>query len=345
MNHIDLKYASFLASRVENFKIKSYTPYRANFRCPICGDSQKSKQKARGWVLEKDNSALYYCHNCGASLSLGNFLKTVDLGLYNDYVVDIALEKGYGRKKEEETKPLKPLETLIKKQPKFRKSGSPLLKIKKIGSLKADHPARKYLESRLIPTNQHHRLYYASKFNAWTNSLVPDKLNEKYDKPRLVIPFIDKDGNVFGYTGRAFDKESLRYVTIMLDENMPKIFGLDKVDFTHKYYVVEGGLDSLFLNNAVAMAGADGNTRGLQNTENAVFVFDNEPRNKEIVARMEKCFSRGYKVCIWPEHLTSKDINDMILSGLNSPQIQMIIDQNTFHGLQGKLKLSYWRKV
>ena len=342
MNHIDLKYASFLAARVENFKIKSHTPYKANFRCPLCGDSQKSKQKARGWVLEKDNSALYYCHNCGASLSLRNFLKTIDMGLYNDYVVDIALEKGYRVK--EEIKPLKGLETLVHKQPKFRKKGSPLLKIKKIGSLRVDHPARKYLESRKIPVNQHYRLYYASKFNAWTNSLIPDKLKEEYDIPRLVIPFIDKHGEVFGYTGRAFDPNALRYVTIMLDENMPKIFGLDKVDFSHKYYVVEGGLDSLFLNNAVAMAGADGNASGLDNTENAVFVFDNEPRNKEIVARMEKALDKGYKVCIWPSNIDDKDVNDMVLSDVKPVDVQMIIDMNTYSGLQGKLKLSEWRR-
>lgn len=343
MNHVDLKYASFLSSRLDKYTVKSLNPYRANVRCPICGDSQKSKLKARGWILEKDNSAIYYCHNCGASLSLRNFLKNVDTSLYNDYVVDLAIEKGY--KKKEEVEPKKPLDTLKMKQPKFRKSGSPLLKIKKIGSLKADHPARLYLDSRKIPINQHHRLYYASKFNAWTNSIISDKLSKQYDQPRLVIPFIDKNGELFGYTGRAFDPKALRYVTIMIDEDKPKIFGLDKVDFNKRYYVVEGGLDSLFLNNAVAMAGADGNLNGLENVNNAVMVFDNEPRNKEIVSRMEKCMSAGMKVCVWPSHLTSKDINDMVLSGLNSAKIQMIIDQNTYSGLEGKLALTIWKRI
>ena len=345
MNHIDLKYASFLSSRVEMFKIKSHTPYRANLRCPLCGDSQKSKMKTRGWILEKDNSAIYYCHNCGASMGLRNFLKSIDTALYNDYVIDLALEKGYGKKQEDKKEDIKPLDTLKLKQPKFRKSGSPLLKIKKIGSLPSNHPARKYLDSRKIPVNQHHRLYYASKFNAWTNTLLPNKLSNEYDQPRLVIPFIDKNGEVFGYTGRAFDPKALRYVTIMLDEDKPKVFGLDKVDFTERYYVVEGGLDSLFLSNAVAMAGADGNMSGLENIGNAVMVFDNEPRNKEIVARMEKAMNSGLKVCVWPSHLTSKDINDMILSGLNSAQIKMIIDKHTYSGLEGKLALTIWKRI
>ena len=130
----------------------------------------------------------------------------------------------------------------------------------------------------------------------------------------------------------------------MIDENMPKVFGLDDVDFTKTYYVAEGPIDSLFLSNAVAMAGADGNASGLENTESAVFIFDNEPRNKEIVARMEKCLDKGYKVCIWPKNVLQKDINDVILSGVTQASLELIIDNNTFSGLEGKLQLTYWRK-
>ena len=342
MNLVDLKYSGILSSRLDRYSIKSNMPYRANMRCPICGDSQKNKSKARGWILEKDNSAIYYCHNCGASMSMKNLLKRIDTNLYNDYIVDTALEKGLKVKKKAE---VKPLDTLVTKRPKFTKKGSPLLKIKKLGSLAADHPVRSYVNKRKIPTNKHYKLYYAPKFNAWVNSLVPDKLSEKYDEPRLVLPFIDKKNNVFGFQGRAFKKESIRYITIMLDEDMPKIFGLQDVNFDRTYYVVEGPIDSLFLNNCVAMAGADGNASGLESVENAIFVFDNEPRNKEIVARMEKALDKGYKVCIWPSNILDKDINDMILSGIKGVDIQMIIDQNSYSGLRGKLQLSEWRKV
>jgi transcription elongation factor Elf1 len=345
MNSIDLKYSGILSSRLEYFKIVSNSPYRANFRCPLCGDSQKSKTKRRGWILEKENSGIYYCHNCGASMGLRGFLKTFDENLFNDYVIDIALEKGYKKPKDRVEVKKKPLDTLQDKVPLYSKSGSPLLKIKKISSLPQNHPARDYVVSRKIPHNQHYKLYYASKFNAWTNTIIEDKLDASYDAPRLILPFIDRTGRLFGYTGRAFDKKSLRYLTIMIDENMPKMFGLNTVDFERRYYVVEGGLDSLFIDNAVAMAGADGNVGGLENVENAVFIFDNEPRNKEIVSRMEKCLDRGYKVCIWPDHVLDKDINDMILSGINNANIQLLIDQNTFKGLEGKLRLSYWRKV
>lgn len=341
MNLVDLKYAGILSTRLERYSVKSNTPYRANCRCPICGDSQKNKHKARGWILEKDNSAIYYCHNCGASLSLRNFLKHIDGNLFNEYVVDIALEKGY---KTKEDRQLKPLEKLTTSRPKFTKKGSPLLKIKKVSSLNFSHPVKKYVQKRAIPADQQYKLYYAPRFEEWTNSLIPGKLPEKQVKPRLVLPFIDKKGNVFGYQGRAFDKESIRYITIMLDDSMPKVFGLDTVDFSKKYYVVEGPIDSLFLKNAVAMAGADGNASGLENVENAIFVFDNEPRNAEIVRRMERVLDKGYKVCIWPTNLVDKDINDMILSGSKAVDVQMIIDMNSYSGLEGKLQLSYWRK-
>jgi transcription elongation factor Elf1 len=343
MNLVDLKYSGILSTRLERFSIKSHTPYRANCRCPICGDSQKSKEKARGWILEKDNSALFYCHNCGASLSLRNFLKSVDPNLYNEYIVDIALEKGLGARQKKVEK-VKPLDKLTMRAPKFTKANSPLKKIKKISSLNFDHPVKKYVQKRGIPANQQYKLYYAPKFEEWTNSLIPDKLPEKQVKPRLVLPFIDKKGNVFGYQGRAFDKHSIRYITIMLDEDMPKIFGLESVDFTRKYYVVEGPIDSLFLSNAVAMAGADNNTNGLENTDKAIFVYDNEPRNAEIVRRMEKALDAGHKVCIWPKNLLDKDINDIVLSGIKPADVQLIIDQNTYSGLEGKLQLSEWRR-
>jgi hypothetical protein len=200
---------------------------------------------------------------------------------------------------------------------------------------------KKYVINRAIPSSSHYKLYYASKFNAWVNSIIPNKLNSQKDEPRLVLPFIDKGGNLFGFTGRSFDKDGLRYLTIMLDESKPKIFGLDKVDFNKRYYIVEGPIDSLFLNNAVATGDASGNTSALNNTQNAVFVFDNEPRNKDVVRQMEKTLDAGYKVCIWPEKIVDKDINDMILSNLVP---QQIIDENIYSGLNGKLQLSYWRK-
>ena len=339
MNFIDVKYVNMLSNRLERFSIKSTMPYRVNCRCPICGDSQKSKSKARGWILEKDNSALYYCHNCSASMGLRKFLQQIDPTLYNDYIVDTKLENVTKR-----DVPVRPLDTITQKVPEFRRCSSPLLQLRKISQLKVTHGAKKYVENRLIPASQHYKLYYAPKFNAWVNKLIPNKLPKDYDHPRLVLPFF-KDGKLFGFQGRAFDKtDSLRYITIMLDESMPKIFGLDYVDFSKTYYIVEGPIDSLFVPNSLAMAGADANSTGLNQVGNGVYVFDNEPRNSDIVARMSKLLDGGMKVCIWPANLLDKDINDMILSGVTSTEIRKTIDENTYQGLEGKLALAIWRR-
>ena len=343
MNLVDLKYCGILSTRLDRYKVKQSSPYKANFRCPICGDSQKSKSLSRGWLIEKDQTAMFHCFNCGQSHPLWRFLKLTDFTLYNDYVVDSKFEKMSQREPQPK---LKPLETLTQKVPVFKRSGSPLLRIKKMSQLMPDHPARGYINKRKIPTKAHHRLYYASKFNAYVNSLIPDKLSTPTrDKPRLILPFIGADGEVFGFQGRAFDKDSIRYITIMLDESRAKVFGLDQVDFTKKYYVVEGPIDSLFLSNAIAMAGADISASGLENIDNAVFVFDNEPRNTDIVNRMTSLIDRGYKVCIWPKTMSNtKDINDMVLAGHPSAAIELIIDNNTYSGLTGRLAVAEWRK-
>ena len=344
MQHIDLKYGAILATRLERFSIKSYTPYRANCRCPICGDSQKSKSKARGWLLQNKDGMVYFCHNCGASMSFGNFIRSIDPALFSQYIMDKCLDKFSPTKKKKE---VAPLDKLVMSRPHFTKKGSPLLKIKKVSSLNFSHKAKKYIEKRQIPASKQYKLYYAEDFNGWVNSLIPGKLPDlKTKEDRLIFPFIDEYNKVFGFQGRAFNDDSLRYISIMLDESKPKIFGLDSVDFDRTYHIVEGPIDSLFLENSVAMAGADANVSGLRNLENAVFVFDNEPRNKQIVERMSKCLEKGYSIVIWPKLIVDKDINDMILStNMNTNMLTNLMKNNTFSGLEGKLKLSEWRKT
>jgi len=336
LEFVDLQYAKMLAGRLEQFKVRNTNPYKINFRCPICGDSQKSRSKARGWLLERDSKLFYYCHNCGASQTFPFFLKNIDPLAYNSYLADKFV------KKDKSGSSTSILDKTKFEAPQFE--SNPLKNIKKISQLNWNHPVKAYIEKRQIPTDQHYRLYYAPKFKKWINSIVPNKFeNLEKDEPRLVMPFIDESGCVFGVSARSFGTEGARYLTIMFDDH-PKIFGLDCVDFNKTYYVVEGGIDSLFIKNALAMAGADGNASALQNArEHAVFVFDAEPRNKEIHKRMEKIIEAGYKICIWPTNVPGKDINEMFVNGI--ADVKRIIDENTYKGLEAKLKLTEWRKT
>ena len=335
VDFVDIQYAQMLSGRLDQFKIKHTNPYKINFRCPICGDSQKSRSKARAWLLERDNKFSFYCHNCNASQGFSYFLKGQDMQLYNDYVADKFVGKANNTIKDTKQDDDK----FKTKAPVFNKT-NPLAKIKKVSQLKHDHPIKRYINQRKIPPSHHYRLYFARKFKTWINEIIPGKFQSvKHDEPRLIIPFLDERGNCFGVSARGFDPEGIRYITIML-EDRPKIFGLDKVDQTQIYYIVEGAIDSFFLSNAISMNGAEGNSNSAN--DNAVYVFDAEPRNKEICNRMEKVIKNGHKVCIWPSDIDGKDINEMFLAGLNP---ERIIEENTYYGLTAELKLAAWRKT
>ena len=333
-DYVDMRYVNLLSSRFPRFSIKHRNPLKVNLRCPICGDSQKSLKKARGWITEnnKTSTLFYSCFNCGVSHSFQHFLKLQDPVLYKEYIAEKFLNKERDTTQQDISNPEKPV---------FDKN--PLKSIKKISQLKHDHPVKTYISARQIPSDQHYRLYYAPKFKSWINSIIPDKFPTFVrDEPRLILPFFDESGKCFGVSARGFDPNGLRYITIMFQE-VPKIFGLDKVNFDKPYVVAEGAIDSLFLNNAIAMAGADGNVSGLKNLENATFVFDAEPRNLEIIKRMEKLMRKGYKVCIWPHSVPGKDINEMWLKGMRD--IEKTIKENTFSGLEGQLRLASWRRT
>jgi transcription elongation factor Elf1 len=336
VDYVDMQYVNLLASRFQRFKIKNRNPLKVNFRCSLCGDSQKSQTKARGWIIEnqKTSSLFYSCFNCGASHSFQQFLKIQDPSLYNEYIAEKFLNSD---------RKIAAIEPTIQNPEKPVFCKNPLSSIKKISQLKFDHPVKKYIEQRQIPTDQHYRIFYAPKFKTWINNIIPGKFPPfKKDEPRLILPFLNENGKCFGVSARGFDPNGLRYITIMFEE-VPKIFGLDVVDFDRSYYVVEGAIDSLFLNNAIAMAGADGNVTGLKNIENATFVFDAESRNLEITKRIEKLIRKGHKVCIWPHNVPGKDINEMWLNGMRN--IEETIKNNTFSGLEAQLKLASWRKT
>lgn len=308
-----------------------------NFRCPYCGDSKKDKFKARGYLLEKKGNYNYFCHNCGISKKFTQFLQDNNGELYQQYSLEKLKESGVPEVKKE-------IDTITQPKafPDYLRSGSPLRTIKKISQLAWDHPAKKYVLDRKIPNESHSKLYYCPRFYNWTNTLIPNKFKDTIkDEPRLIIPFIDENNKLFGYQGRSFQKDNkFRYITIMLDETKPKIFGLESIDVSKKVYVVEGPIDSCFVDNCLAMAGSDGQMP----YEDVVMVYDNEPRSIEIVKKIEKAISRHYSIVIWPEGIQSKDINDMIMSGMSKADIKLIIEQNTYKDLQATMALSKWRK-
>ena len=331
MSYIDTKYLNIISPYLQQFKKKGDDLW--NFRCPYCGDSHKSRTKARGFVFRKKNDLFFKCHNCGTGASLGNLIKTLDSKTYKDYIME-RYKKGVETRSS-------PQPEFKFNAPVFRKKG--ILKgLKSIQDLSDDHPARQIVERRKLPVESLSDLYLCESFFKFTNSIIKGKFPSLGgDHPRLIIPFRGEDGEVFAYQGRAFGNEQPKYITIKIDADRDKIFGLDKVDKSKPILVVEGPLDSLFLDNCIAVAGADfSSIEG-----DLTIIYDNEPRNKEINKQIEKTIDQGKSVCLWPDTMVCKDINDMIILGYTKEEIQEIITNNTFSGVAAKLRFADWRRI
>ena len=333
-SYIDLDYITKIQPRLQQFKRKK--DYLFNFRCPICGDSKKSKTKARAYLYRVKNDMFYKCHNCSASHNLANFIKVVDRKIYDQYI----LERYKGNKPATEN-----LFDKFKTKTKERLNITPLRGLKSFDKIDDEHPAKQYLINRKIPQDYFNRLFLCNKFQAYVNKLKPGtfgKETEKYEHPRLIIPFYDVDEKVFAIQGRAFGKEQPKYITLKLYENKQKIFGLERINLHKTLYIVEGPIDSLFVDNCIAAAGADIQLPG--DSKDVVFVFDNEPRNKEIIKRMYNVIDDSYKLVIWPESIKEKDINEMIVNGKTKQQIQKLISENTYSGLSALTKLNSYKR-
>ena len=333
MNFVDQKYIGLVSSRLEKFKQVKTGLY--NFRCIYCGDSQKNKNKTRGYIYGYKNDHNYKCHNCGVSKSFTNFLKDIDSSLYDQYVME-RYKNGSTGKGSNTPEPKFTFE-----KPKFTKKAFDL---PSIAELNKEHSARIYLENRKIPQDFLSKLFYCEKFKQWTNEQKETFESTKYDEPRIIIPLIN-NGEIFGFQGRSLSKKpKVKYITIILDENQPKIYGLDRIDWNKTVYVVEGPFDSMFINNSIAMVGADIDKMFfVTNFEtNFVMVYDNEKRNKEMVARLEKSIEMKFPVVIWPKDLKEKDINDIVLSGQD---VESMLKLNTYQGLEANIKFNNWKKV
>ena len=323
MDIIDSKFIGLVSSRLQKFKRVKADLY--NFRCPLCGDSQKHKNKARGYLYQVKTNTNYKCHNCGASMSFNNFIKQIDPTLHKQYTME-KFKEGYTGKNFVVEEP-----KLEFKKPVFKKE----LDLPRASEVPI---AKEYLEKRMLdPT----KFYFAKKFRTWVNSKKRMFDSVQKDESRIIIPMYDTERNLIGFQGRALGPNFVKYITVMLNDDAPKVFGLEQIDKTKTVYVTEGPFDSTFIRNSIAMCGADGDVRGW-GVSRPVWVYDNEPRSSEILKRIESTIDRGECVVIWPQNIKEKDINDMVLSKYD---IMSILELNTYSGLEAKVKFNNWKKV
>tara|TARA_R100001443_G_scaffold54872_2_gene66252 strand:+ start:1967 stop:2935 length:969 start_codon:yes stop_codon:yes gene_type:complete len=322
MDHIDSKFIGLVSSRLQKFKRVKSNLY--NFRCPICGDSKKNKSKTRGYLYAVKANTNFKCHNCGASMSFNNFLKEIDPTLQKQYAMEKFKSGHTGR-------------NFVTEEPVFKFEAPKFRKKMDLPRASEIPKAAGYLVARkLDPT----KFYYAERFKEFTNSIKHTFDDTNYEEGRIIIPLYYKK-NLIGFQGRSIDPSPIKYITVMLDDDAPKIYGLDEIQTDKTVYVTEGPFDSTFVCNSVAMCGADANVSNW-GISNPVWIYDNEPRNREILSRIERTISDGERIVIWPDNIEDKDINDMVMSGLD---VQSVIESNTYSGLQAKLKFTTWKKI
>jgi hypothetical protein len=338
---VDLKYLLILSPRFEKFQRKS--DFLFNVRCPICGDSQKNKTKMRGYVFRKKNDLVYKCHNCGASMGVGNLIKHLDNNLHREYIME-RYKSGEIVSKVNEVK------TFDIPAPRFGKLETPTyINAERCDMLPDGHFCRTYLEKRQVPKQLFNKLYFTANYEKFCDEVYPNHGKDITPDARLVIPFYDEWNSLAGVSGRALTiaDTKLRYVTIKTNDSPNKlIYGLDRVNFTEPVKVVEGPLDSLFLNNCLASGDSSLHVTAKYFTaKEKILIFDNEPRNKEIVKLMQDAIKLGHNVVIWPDMMPGKDINEMVMNGISPGEIEEIISKNTVNGLEAQAKFIFWKKV
>ena len=322
MDLVDSKFIGLVSSRLEKFK--KVKPNLYNFRCPLCGDSKKNKSKTRGYLYNIKADINFRCHNCGASMTFSNFLKQLDPVIHKQYVFERFKNNSTGR-------------GTVVEEPTF-KFEEPKFKTKiRIPLCSEIRRGREYLKARRLDPK---RFYWAEDFAGFVNSIKPTFGSNVPKESRIIIPLYYKK-DLIGIQGRSVDPSPVKYITTIFYDDAPKIYGLDNIRQDAPVFVTEGPFDSTFISNSIAMCGADADVRRW-GVSDPVWIYDNEPRSKEIVKRISDTIDRGEKVVIWPNNIYEKDINDMELAGHD---VQSIVESNVYDGLEANLKFTTWKRI
>lgn len=366
MNLIPLEknYINLASAYLENFKWKK--DGLANCRCALCGDSKKKQSLARGYFyLSKHRRYRYKCHNCGANISLVEFMKQICPAIHKEYQLDYMKEMKFGGEYMTSSESV-----AVTTKPKTVHQQASTLDtldcIQPIKTLPVFHPAYKYLiHERKIPRDKLDRLFYTRNLNHLLHRLATDfgygnvideDIDEKYPTDeRIIIPSISRrTGEMIGFSSRSMSSNSsLRYITAKLSTTEPNIFGFDRVNLNKTVYCCEGQLDSLYLPNCVAVGGSglrlfESVLSPTEHNIDVVYIHDNQPRNREIVNEIRKTIKSGNKTVIWREnscHTQGKDIGDMIEHGMEIDEMLFEINNRTFSGVRARIEFGKWAKL
>jgi DNA primase len=303
-------------------------------RCPSCKDSSKNKRKKRFYILVSKEKVVCYCHNCGLKTSLVSFLKNNYSNLYAEY------KKEYLFGKIDPTIEVKsPSYENLKTEFKKASTESIFFNLLPMKDEALDYCRKRKLPEWLISQLRYTENY--AKFVHDSGVKTYDYIPEK-DR-RIVIPFYDESGVITHIQGRAIDKTDLRYVTIKLIEESPKIWGLDRIKRGSKIRVFEGVFDACFIDNSIALASAGGSWEYLfskYSPKDFVFILDNDLKDNRDLKKVASTVSKsGVGIFFFPKNIDSKDFNDMIIAGSTKENLEEMIMKNTYYGIEAQVRL------
>ncbi len=328
-----------LSYQFELNKVISSNPFKINFRCHICGDSDKDRYKKRGWFYEHEGQVRYGCFNCDYNEPFGTYLKEHQPHLLGEYLLD----------KKKETSSYSP--NMVSKSTDIdSKMPIPVIKTlpysDRIDELPEEHPIVKYVAKRKIPKDKWDLLWFTREWKKLSNHIKKDTFSIEAPENRLVIPIFSDDGNIESIQGRALGKSSVKYMTIKSHDDSTKVYGQERVDNNSPVIVLEGPIDSLFIKNGIAITGGSLSLSQIPFKERRIWALDNEPRSKDTCKRLHSLIKAGERVIIWDyaPWKWAKDINDWVIKGVDPEEITQYIIEHSCSGLQAELRFNNWKK-
>lgn len=315
---------------LDKFKKKRNGLYE--MRCPLCGDSKKSKYKTRGNIFLFKDSYIYKCHNCGVPLSLYSFAKMCFPDIFSRHCFSF-----FSKQKEEGINSI-----FSEEKKKILSSSFPFLL-----PYSSSEKAKAYVKERKLPKDKCSDVLFLEDLNLLISAFPDSGYNQiSHVSPRLVFPIHSKDSSLVGFVTRAIEKDDpIRYYNIKVSPDGVLLSGQRTINHSKRVYITEGHIDSLFLDNALG-ACSSGFRGGIEfckkNHLDYTLLFDNEPRNNQIKSNMEKYIGEGESIVIFSSFpFKGKDLNQMILQN-EKINLQEEIENRTFQGLRAKLEFNRW---
>ena len=295
-----------------------------NFRCPVCGDSKKSKSKKRGYILKKKKPWIYFCHNCFYKKTVVAWMKEFFPIHYKDFYREIVRAKEQNRQKPlpkiENPKPRKKFDE--KEQTKF------FIPIKK-GVTPLFTKAIRTCIDRKIPEE------------VWSKWYV--SIGGMYNN-RLIIPFLDNNKKIYYYQGRSlYDYIQPKYLSRKGDFN--SIYNYFLVDKEKPVVILEGPIDSIFVENSIALTGVKTEDKKLSEFPHKRYLIDFDATTTETRKKTMELLGKGEYVFCWKKFMKAFNLPMKEKWDINDAIIHLNIEKFTYSELEPFFTNSLFDKV